>query len=105
MVKEKVQPKGTFAGFVSFWVYPVVGTLVVGSIMLFVVGKPLAWVNTSLTTWLDSLSGTTNALILGAIIGAMVSSDLGGPINKAAYAFCIAAMQMEILFLMQPLLL
>jgi 2-O-A-mannosyl-D-glycerate-specific PTS system IIC component len=60
--------------------------------MLFVVGKPLAWVNTSLTTWLDSLSGTTNALILGAIIGAMVSSDLGGPINKAAYAFCIAAM-------------
>lgn len=38
------------------------------------------------------LSGTTNALILGAIIGAMVSSDLGGPINKAAYAFCIADM-------------
>lgn len=94
-LKKKVQPKGTFAGFVSFWVYPVVGTLVVGSIMLFVVGKPLAWVNTSLTTWLDSLSGTTNALILGAIIGAMVSSDLGGPINKAAYAFCIAAMANE----------
>ncbi|WP_100010220.1 PTS 2-O-a-mannosyl-D-glycerate transporter subunit IIABC [Lentibacillus sediminis] len=90
-LKEKVKPKGTFAGFVSFWVYPVVGTLVVGSLMLFVVGEPLVWINESLIQWLDSLSGA-NALILGAIIGAMVSFDLGGPVNKAAYAFCIGAM-------------
>lgn len=90
-LKQKVKPKGTFAGFISFWFYPVVGTLVVGSIMLFVVGRPLAYLNTGLISWLDGLEGA-NALLLGAIIGAMVSFDLGGPINKAAYTFCIGAM-------------
>jgi 2-O-A-mannosyl-D-glycerate PTS system EIIABC component len=90
-LKRTIQPKGTFAGFISFWVYPVVGTLVVGSIMLFVVGEPLAWLNQGLINWLDGLSGT-NAILLGAILGAMVSFDLGGPVNKAAYTFCIGAM-------------
>jgi 2-O-A-mannosyl-D-glycerate PTS system EIIABC component len=90
-LKKKIQPKGTFAGFVSFWVYPVVGTLVVGSIMLFVIGEPLAFINQGLLNWLSSLSGA-NALLLGAILGAMVSFDLGGPVNKAAYTFCIGAM-------------
>lgn len=90
-LKQTVKPKGTFAGFVSFWFYPVIGTLVVGSIMLFVIGKPLAFVNEGLIQWLEGMSGA-NAIILGAIIGAMVSFDLGGPINKAAYTFCIGAM-------------
>ncbi|MBD1381725.1 PTS 2-O-a-mannosyl-D-glycerate transporter subunit IIABC [Bacillus sp. IB182487] len=91
LMKHYVKPKGTFAGFVSFWVYPVVGTLFVGSIMLFVVGKPLAFLNEGLIACLNGLSGA-NALILGAILGAMVSFDLGGPVNKAAYTFCIGAM-------------
>ncbi|MFD9626671.1 PTS 2-O-a-mannosyl-D-glycerate transporter subunit IIABC [Peribacillus muralis] len=90
-LKHAVKPKGTFAGFISFWLYPVVGTLVVGSVMLFVVGKPLALLNEGLLDWLQGMSGT-NAIVLGAIIGAMVSFDLGGPINKAAYTFCIGAM-------------
>ncbi|ANU24177.1 PTS 2-O-a-mannosyl-D-glycerate transporter subunit IIABC [Planococcus donghaensis] len=90
-LKQKIKAKGTFAGFVSFWLYPVVGTLVVGSIMLFVIGRPLAFLNEGLISWLTGMSGT-NALILGAIIGAMVSFDLGGPVNKAAYTFCIGAM-------------
>lgn len=90
-LKHYVKPKGTFAGFVSFWVYPVVGTLVVGTIMLFVIGKPLAFMNQGLISWLEGMSGA-NAIILGAIIGAMVSFDLGGPVNKAAYTFCIGAM-------------
>ncbi|WP_414043967.1 PTS 2-O-a-mannosyl-D-glycerate transporter subunit IIABC [Macrococcus sp. EM39E] len=90
-LKAKVKPKGTFAGFVSFWVYPVVGTIVVGLIMLFLIGQPLAMLNGGLIKWLESMSGT-NAILFGAIIGMMVSFDLGGPVNKAAYAFCIAAM-------------
>ncbi|WP_170008515.1 PTS 2-O-a-mannosyl-D-glycerate transporter subunit IIABC [Bacillus fonticola] len=90
-LKKKVKPTGTFAGFVSFWLYPVVGTLVVGSIMLFIVGEPLAALNEGLIQWLDGMSGT-NAIILGAILGAMVSFDLGGPVNKAAYTFSIGAM-------------
>lgn len=91
LLKNKIKPKGTFAGFISFWLYPVVGTLVVGSIMLFVIGKPLTFLNEGLINWLQGMSGA-NAIILGALIGAMVSFDLGGPINKAAYTFCIGAM-------------
>ncbi|WP_243298645.1 PTS 2-O-a-mannosyl-D-glycerate transporter subunit IIABC [Bacillus litorisediminis] len=90
-LKNKVKPIGTFAGFISFWLYPVVGTLVVGSIMLFVIGEPLAALNSGLIQWLEGMSGA-NAIILGAILGAMVSFDLGGPVNKAAYTFCIGAM-------------
>ncbi|WP_077623332.1 PTS 2-O-a-mannosyl-D-glycerate transporter subunit IIABC [Sediminibacillus massiliensis] len=90
-LRQKVQTKGTFSGFVSFWLYPVLGTLSVGCIMLFVVGEPLAAVNNGLIGWLEGLSGG-NAILLGAILGAMVSFDLGGPVNKAAYTFCIGAM-------------
>ncbi|MBM7554269.1 PTS 2-O-a-mannosyl-D-glycerate transporter subunit IIABC [Thalassobacillus pellis] len=90
-MKNNLQTTGTFSGFVSFWLYPVVGTLTVGSIMLFVIGEPLAAINNGLINWLEGLSGG-NAILLGAILGAMVSFDLGGPVNKAAYTFCIAAM-------------
>jgi 2-O-A-mannosyl-D-glycerate-specific PTS system IIC component len=89
-LKQAVPPKGTFAGFVSFWLYPVIGTLGVGVVMLFLIGKPLAYINHGLIQWLNGLSGA-NAILLGAIIGAMVSFDLGGPVNKAAYTFCIGA--------------
>lgn len=90
-MKENIKPKGVFSGFVTFWVYPVIGSLIVGIIMLFIVGKPVAALNTAMINWLDALQGT-NAVLLGAVLGAMVSFDLGGPVNKAAYAFCIGAM-------------
>lgn len=90
-VKNNIRLSPTFNGFLTFYLYPVIGTLVVGSLMLFVVGKPVALLNSGLTNWLNSLSGT-NAILLGAIIGCFVSFDLGGPVNKAAYAFCLGAM-------------
>lgn len=89
--KKYIPAKGTLAGFVSFWVYPVFGTLIVSSLMFFVVGKPVAALNQSLIDWLGAMGGT-NAVLLGAILGIMVSFDLGGPVNKAAYTFCIGAM-------------
>ncbi|CZF79810.1 Heat-responsive suppressor HrsA [Grimontia celer] len=90
-VKENVRLSPTFNGFMTFYLYPVIGTLVAGSLMLFVIGKPVAWLNQGLTDWLNGMSGT-NALLLGAVIGLFVSFDLGGPVNKAAYAFCLGAM-------------
>lgn len=90
-LKKWIPAKGTLAGFISFWVYPVLSTLIVGIAMFFVIGKPVAWLNTTLISFLGSLGGT-NAALLGAVIGIMVSFDLGGPINKAAYAFCVGAM-------------
>lgn len=90
-VKENIRLSPAFNGFLTFYLYPVIGTLVAGSLMLFVVGKPVAFLNQGLTDWLNGLSGS-NALLLGAVIGCFVSFDLGGPVNKAAYAFCLGAM-------------
>ncbi|HAP2036528.1 TPA: PTS 2-O-a-mannosyl-D-glycerate transporter subunit IIABC [Escherichia coli] len=90
-VKNHLRLSSKFNGFLIFYLYPVLGTLGAGSLMLFVVGEPVAWINNSLTAWLNGLSGS-NALLLGAILGFMCSFDLGGPVNKAAYAFCLGAM-------------
>ncbi|EAA0659005.1 PTS 2-O-a-mannosyl-D-glycerate transporter subunit IIABC [Shigella flexneri] len=90
-MKNHLRLSSKFNGFLTFYLYPVLGTLGAGSLMLFVVGVPVAWINNSLTAWLNGLSGS-NALLLGAILGFMCSFDLGGPVNKAAYAFCLGAM-------------
>ncbi|EFO5128867.1 PTS 2-O-a-mannosyl-D-glycerate transporter subunit IIABC [Escherichia coli] len=90
-VKNHLRLGSKFNGFLTFYLYPVLGTLGAGSLMLFVVGEPVAWINNSLIAWLNGLSGS-NALLLGAILGFMCSFDLGGPVNKAAYAFCLGAM-------------
>ncbi|HAO0759586.1 TPA: PTS 2-O-a-mannosyl-D-glycerate transporter subunit IIABC [Escherichia coli] len=90
-VKNHLRLSSKFNGFLTFYLYPVLGTLGAGSLMLFVVGEPVAWINNLLTAWLNGLSGS-NALLLGAILGFMCSFDLGGPVNKAAYAFCLGAM-------------
>ncbi|ELY5836234.1 PTS 2-O-a-mannosyl-D-glycerate transporter subunit IIABC [Cronobacter sakazakii] len=91
LIKTYLRLNSRFNGFLTFYVYPVAGTLATGSLMLFVIGEPVAWINNTLTAWLNGLSGS-NALLLGAVIGFMCSFDLGGPVNKAAYAFCLGAM-------------
>lgn len=90
-MKNHIKSEGVFSGFITFWVYPVIGSLIVGVLMLFVVGKPVALLNTGLVNLLNGMAGTS-AILLGAILGLMVSFDLGGPVNKAAYAFCLGAM-------------
>ncbi len=99
---------GVIAGFTALWIssiavprwlrglmpvviIPLVASLVVGLIMFFLIGRPLAWVNTSLTEWLTGMSGTS-AVFLGVILGLMMCFDLGGPVNKAAYAFATAGL-------------
>ena len=70
---------------------PLVTSLVAGLAMYLLLGAPLAWVMTTLQDWLTSMSGGS-ALVLGLILGAMMASDLGGPINKAAYLFATAGL-------------
>ena len=72
-------------------VTPLVTSLVAGLLMYLLLGAPLAWVMTTLQDWLTSMSGGS-ALVLGLILGAMMASDLGGPINKAAYLFATAGL-------------
>jgi PTS system fructose-specific IIC component len=99
---------GVMAGFTALWIskidvprwlrglmpvviIPLFASLVMGLVMFLLIGRPLAWVNTSLTNWLNGLSGTS-AVVLGIILGLMMCFDLGGPVNKAAYAFATAGL-------------
>jgi PTS system fructose-specific IIC component len=67
-------------------ILPVLGSLLVGLLMIYVIGTPVASVLAALTDGLKSMQGSS-AVLLGAIIGAMMAFDMGGPVNKAAYAF------------------
>ncbi|KQT66380.1 PTS fructose-like transporter subunit IIB [Pseudomonas sp. Leaf434] len=69
-------------------IIPLLASLVTGLVMIYVVGKPVAGMLAALTQFLDSM-GTTNAILLGVLLGGMMCVDLGGPINKAAYAFSV----------------
>lgn len=72
--------------------YPVFGILITGLIMLYVINDPVTAINKGLTSWLQGLSGA-NAILLGIILGGMMAVDMGGPINKAAFTFGIAAIE------------
>ena len=69
-------------------IIPLFASLITGLVMIYVVGKPVAGMLAALTQFLDSM-GTTNAILLGVLLGGMMCVDLGGPINKAAYAFSV----------------
>ena len=73
-------------GVMPVVVIPLVATFLNGALMLTVLGKPLAAIQTGLTDWLAGLSGA-NAILLGAILGLMMAFDMGGPVNKTAYVF------------------
>ncbi|MBP2371853.1 PTS fructose transporter subunit IIC [Pseudonocardia parietis] len=85
------QPPRALAGIMPVLVLPLIGTAIVGTVMFLLLGQPLAAATTGLTNWLNSLSGT-NAILLGALLGLMVAFDMGGPVNKAAYAFAVAGL-------------
>ena len=71
-------------------IYPVVGILAMGPLMLFIVEPIMGTVNTVLNNGLASMGGSSK-LILGMILGGMMAIDMGGPFNKAAYVFGTAA--------------
>jgi fructose PTS system EIIBC or EIIC component len=89
-IKRVKVPRGV-AGVMPVVVIPLVSTLVVGGLMLVVIGQPIAALQEGLTNWLDGLSGT-NAVVLGVLLGLMMAFDMGGPVNKVAYAFGLASL-------------
>ncbi|ANZ18124.1 PTS system fructose subfamily transporter subunit IIC [Streptomyces noursei ATCC 11455] len=78
-------------GIMPVVVIPLVSSAVVGFLMFLVVGKPIAALQKALTGWLTGLSGA-NAVILGMLLGLMMCFDLGGPLNKVAYAFAVGGL-------------
>lgn len=89
LVMEKIKLPGVAAGITSILIAPVLGTLITGLSILYIIGEPVAGMNKALEVWLMGLSGS-NRIILAAVIGGMVGFDLGGPVNKAAVTTSMA---------------
>ena len=82
----RLNPPRWLRGLMPVVIIPLVGSLIAGGLMYVVLGRPLAALTNALNNWLGGMSGAS-AVILGIILGLMMCSDLGGPINKAAYLF------------------
>ncbi len=97
---------GLLAGVVALWIgklrlpqwarglmpvviIPLFATLITGGLMYMVLAGPLRWVNEAMTDALNGMSGSSK-IALGVVLGLMMCFDLGGPVNKAAYAFGVA---------------
>ncbi|MEC5148591.1 fructose-specific PTS transporter subunit EIIC [Cryobacterium sp. GrIS_2_6] len=72
-------------------IIPLVASIVASGLMFLVLGGPIAWLTAALNTWLTGMSGAA-AIVLGLILGLMMGFDLGGPVNKVAYAFAVAGL-------------
>ncbi|MFJ3903243.1 fructose-specific PTS transporter subunit EIIC [Streptomyces sp. NPDC090025] len=88
---QRVRIPAPLRGIMPVVVIPLISSIVVGFLMFLVIGKPIASLQKALTDWLSGLSGA-NALILGVILGLMMCFDLGGPLNKVAYAFAVGGL-------------
>ena len=71
-------------------IYPLLGVLIIGVLMTYVVEPPIGALNTLINNGLNGLNGAS-AVVLGILLGGMMSVDMGGPVNKAAYVFGTAS--------------
>lgn len=84
-IKQIKVPKA-MAPIMPIIIIPILASLVVGLIFIFIIGAPIASVFEALTSWLKGMQGA-NIIILASIIGAMIAFDMGGPVNKVAFLF------------------
>ena len=76
-------------------ILPLFGSAIVGLAMVYLINPPVAQIMEALSSWLKSM-GEINAVVLGIIIGAMMCTDMGGPVNKAAYAFSVGLIASQV---------
>ncbi len=87
-MREKIRLPQHFEGLKPVLVIPLLSTLVVGLLMIYVIGTPVRAIMAGLTDVLQGM-GATNAVLLGLLLGGMMAVDMGGPVNKAAYTFAV----------------
>lgn len=90
-LKKTIKLPKTMEGLMPVLILPVLSTLIIGLVMIYIVGKPVAAINSALLAWLKGLGGG-NAILLGIILGLMMAFDMGGPVNKAAYTFGVGTL-------------
>nr|WP_158861925.1 fructose-specific PTS transporter subunit EIIC [Leifsonia sp. AG29] len=81
-------------GLMPVVIIPLGASIIASGLMLLILGAPIAWLMTQLTAFLNGLSGA-GAIVLGIILGLMMCFDLGGPVNKVAYAFAVAGLAQQ----------
>ncbi|MFF3291013.1 fructose-specific PTS transporter subunit EIIC [Streptomyces sp. NPDC003023] len=91
MAIQRVRVPSVLRGIMPVVVIPLISSAVAGFLMFIVVGKPIASLQKAMTDWLSGLSGG-NAVLLGVLLGLMMCFDLGGPVNKVAYAFAVGGL-------------
>lgn len=94
-LNRKIQLPRNLEGLKPVLILPVLGTLITGLAMIYVVGGPVAEALAALTSWLRGMQGSS-ALLLGLLLGGMMAFDMGGPVNKAAYAFSTGLLASEV---------
>jgi len=82
-------------GLMPVLILPLLSTLIVGLAMVYLIGPPMKVVNDAMTNWLKGMQ-TGSAIALGLILGAMMAFDMGGPVNKAAYAFSVGLLSSQV---------
>jgi PTS system fructose-specific IIC component len=78
-------------GLMPVVIIPLFASIVASGLMIVILGGPISALMTGLNDWLSSLTGAS-AVLLGVILGVMMALDLGGPVNKVAYAFAVAGL-------------
>ena len=94
-LNRRIKLPRNLEGLKPVLILPVLGTLLTGLLMIYVVGGPVAEALTALTAWLRGMQGSS-AILLGLLIGGMMAFDMGGPVNKAAYAFATGLLASEV---------
>ncbi|WP_419791074.1 fructose-specific PTS transporter subunit EIIC [Staphylococcus chromogenes] len=84
-IKQVKVPKA-MAPIMPIIIIPIIASVIVGLIFIYLIGAPIAGVFAALTAWLKGMQGA-NIIILAMIIGAMIAFDMGGPVNKVAFLF------------------
>jgi len=94
-LKNTIKLPNSLAGLMPVLILPLLGSIVTGLLMFYVIGTPVSAALEALTEWLNSLQ-QGSAVVLGLILGAMMAFDMGGPVNKAAYAFSVGLLDSQV---------
>ncbi|WP_299081279.1 fructose-specific PTS transporter subunit EIIC [uncultured Fretibacterium sp.] len=95
LLNRAIRLPKNLAGLKPVLILPLLGTLITGLLMQYAVGAPVARALQALTDWLQGMQGASSVL-LGLLLGGMMAIDMGGPINKASYAFATGLITSEI---------
>jgi PTS system fructose-specific IIC component len=79
-------------GLMPVAIIPLLASIVASGLMVLFLGRPIATLMVWLTDWLNELAGTSGIVVVGIVLGLMMCFDLGGPVNKVAYAFAVAGL-------------